>query len=115
MALMRSLKAEHRPGSQFNYNTGDTYVLGSLISAATGKTLADYMSETIWSRLGMEFDAFYTLESEAGQEIGGSRAGIALRDFGRFGVFLLRNGVIDGTPVLPPDWIEHAGRPAFVL
>jgi CubicO group peptidase (beta-lactamase class C family) len=76
---MRSLKAEHRPGSQFNYNTGDTYVLGSLISAATGKTLADYMSEMIWSRLGMEFDAFYTLESEAGQEIGGSRAGIALR------------------------------------
>ncbi len=97
LALMRSLKAEHRPGSQFNYNTGDTYVLGSLISAATGKTLADYMSETIWSRLGMEFDAFYTLESEAGQEIGGSRAGMALRDFGRFGVFLLRNGVVDGT------------------
>jgi CubicO group peptidase (beta-lactamase class C family) len=113
LALMRSLKAEHRPGSHFNYNTGDTYVLGSLISAATGKTLADYMSETIWSRLGMEFDAFYTLESETGQEIGGSRAGIALRDFGRFGVFVLQNGVVDGTAVLPPDWIEHAGRPAF--
>jgi CubicO group peptidase (beta-lactamase class C family) len=113
LTLMRSLKAEHQPGHQFNYNTGDTYVLGSLISAATGKSLADYMSEMIWSRLGMEFDAFYTLESEGGQEIGGSRAGIALRDFGRFGVFLLRNGVIDGTPVLPQDWIENAGRPAF--
>jgi CubicO group peptidase (beta-lactamase class C family) len=115
LTLMRGLKAEHQPGHQFNYNTGDTYVLGSLISAATGKSLADYMSETIWSRLGMEFAAFYTLESEAGQEIGGSRAGIALRDFGRFGVFVLRNGVIDGTPVLPPDWIENAGRPAFTL
>lgn len=115
LALMRSLKAEHRPGSHFNYNSGDTYVLGSLLSAATGKTLADFMSETIWSRLGMEFDGFYTLESEGGQEIGGSRAGIALRDFGRFGVFLLRNGVIDGTSVLPPDWIESAGQSAFVL
>ena len=115
LALMRSLKAEHRPGSYFNYNSGDTYVLGSLLSAATGKTLADYMSETIWSRLGMEFDAFYTLESEGGQEIGGSRAGITLRDFGRFGVFLLRNGVIDGAPVLPADWIENAGQSAFVL
>jgi CubicO group peptidase (beta-lactamase class C family) len=115
LALMRSLKAEHRPGSHFNYNSGDTYLLGSLLSAATGKTLADYMSETIWSRLGMEFDAFYTLESEGGQEIGGSRAGIALRDFGRFGVFLLRNGMIDGTSVLPPGWIDNAGHPAFVL
>lgn len=115
LELMRSLKDEHKPGSCFNYNTGDTYVLGCLISAATGKTLADYMSETIWSRLGMEFDAFYTLESEGGQEIGGSRAGIALRDFGRFGVFLLRDGVIDNTPVLPFDWIEKAGRAFFDL
>jgi CubicO group peptidase (beta-lactamase class C family) len=115
LALMRSLKAEHKPGSCFNYNTGDTYVLGNLISAATGKTLADYMSETIWSRLGMEFDAFYTLESDGGQEMGGSRAGIALRDFGRFGVFLLRNGVINNTPVLPSDWIEKAGGAFFDL
>jgi CubicO group peptidase (beta-lactamase class C family) len=115
LALMRSLKAEHKPGSCFNYNTGDSYVLGSLISAATGKPLADYMSETIWSRLGMEFDAFYTLESEGGQEIGGSRAGIALRDFGRFGVFLLRNGIVNNKPVLPFDWIEKAGGAFFDL
>jgi CubicO group peptidase (beta-lactamase class C family) len=63
----------------------------------------------------MEFDAFYTLESEGGQEIGGSRAGIALRDFGRFGVFLLRGGVIGGRPVLPPDWIESANRHSFTF
>ena len=67
LALMRGLQAEHPPGSHFSYNTGDTYVLGCLISAATGKRLADFMSETIWSPLGMEFDAFYTLESEGGQ------------------------------------------------
>ena len=115
LALMRSLQAEHPPGRYFNYNTGDTYVLGCLVSAATGKKLADFMSETIWSPLGMEFDGFYTLESDDGQEIGGSRAGIALRDFGRFGVFLLRNGVIDDTPVLPADWIENASRRAFAF
>lgn len=113
LALMRGLKAGCEPGSSFNYNTGDSYVLGCLVSAATGKTLADYMSETIWSRLGMEFDGFYTLESEGGQEIGGSRAGITLRDLGRFGAFLLRDGVIDGAAVLPADWIEKAGRAAF--
>lgn len=113
LALMRGLKTEHAPASRFSYNTGDTYVLGCLVSAATGKNLADFMSETIWSPFGMEFDAFYTLESEGGQEIGGSRAGIALRDFGRFGVFMLRNGVIDGKPVLPSDWVESAARRSF--
>ncbi len=108
LALMRSLKAEHPPGSHFSYNTGDTFVLGCLVSAATGRNLADFMSETIWSPLGMEFDAFYTLDSDDGH-------GIALRDFGRFGVFLLRNGVIDRTPVLPADWIESANRRSFVF
>ncbi|MFC7557295.1 serine hydrolase domain-containing protein [Pseudoroseomonas wenyumeiae] len=115
LTLMRSLPAEHAPGSRFNYNTGDTYLLGCLLSAATGKTLADYMSQTIWARLGMEFDAFYTLESEGGQEIGGSRAGMALRDFGRFGLFVLQDGVIRGTRLLPDGWVEDAAHPAFAL
>ncbi|MGL4289378.1 MAG: serine hydrolase domain-containing protein [Phreatobacter sp.] len=115
LALMRELKAAHPPGSTFNYNTGDTYLLGSLVSAATGMTLADYMSRTVWARLGMEYDAFYTLESEGGQEIGGSRAGMALRDFGRFGVFLLQDGVVGDVKVLPADWVTEAGRPSFAL
>jgi CubicO group peptidase (beta-lactamase class C family) len=113
LALMRELSQKHLPGREFNYNTGDTYVLGCLISATTGETLADYMSRKIWSPFGMEFDAFYTLESEGGQEIGGSRAGIALRDFGRFGLFILGNGLIDNDPVLPANWVTDANRPWF--
>jgi CubicO group peptidase (beta-lactamase class C family) len=115
LALMRSVRALHPPGTQFNYNTGDAYVLGALLSAATGRTLADYMSNKIWSRFGMEFDAFYTLESEGGQEIGGSRAGMTLRDFGRFGVFLLQGGLIDGERVLPDGWLDAAGSRVFAL
>lgn len=115
LALMRSVRGLHPPGSQFNYNTGDTYVLGALLSAATGRTLADYMSSKIWSRFGMEFDAFYTLESEGGQEIGGSRAGMALRDFGRFGLFLLNGGVAGGERVLPEGWLDAASSRVFKL
>lgn len=115
LKLMRSLPAVHAPGAVFNYNTGDTYVLGCVISAATGKNLAHYMSEKFWTPLGMEFDAYYTLESEGGQEIGGSRAGIALRDFGRFGIFLLGDGTHDGKRILPPDWLDQAGKAHFEL
>jgi CubicO group peptidase (beta-lactamase class C family) len=115
LALMLSVRGLHPPGTQFNYNTGDTYVLGALLSAATGQTLADYMSNRIWSRFGMEFDAFYTLESEGGQEIGGSRAGMTLRDFGRFGLFLLQGGLIDGERVLPEGWLDAAGSRSFNL
>lgn len=115
LALLCDLAPLHPPGSRFNYNTGDTYLLGCLLTAATNKSLADYMSEKVWARLGMEFDAFYTLESEGGQEIGGSRAGIALRDFGRFGLLLLRDGMISGERLLPEGWMTDAATSAFRL
>ncbi|MEK7688323.1 MAG: serine hydrolase domain-containing protein, partial [Pseudomonadota bacterium] len=89
LRLMASLPRAHPAGSSFLYNSGDTYLLGAALTAAIGKPLADYMSEKIWRPAGMECDAFYTLESEGGQEIGGSRAGMVLRDFGRFGQFVL--------------------------
>jgi hypothetical protein len=63
----------------------------------------------------MECDAFYTLESDGGQEIGGSRAGMVLRDFGRFAEFVRNDGVIDGKRVLPEGWVEAAATPAFEL
>lgn len=115
MALMRSMPAANPPGRCFNYNSGDTYLLGRLVSAATGQRLADYMSDRIWARLGMEFDAYYTLESEGGPEIGGSRAGIALRDFGRFGMLILQDGIVAGEPILRPGWVDEAGRAVFPL
>lgn len=123
LKLMASLPRDHAPGEVFLYNSGDTYLLGAALTAAIGKPLADYMSEKVWKPAGMECDAFYTLESEGGQEIGGSRAGMVLRDFGRFGLFVLNDGVIggviggaiDGARVLPEGWVEAAATPAFTV
>ena len=78
LKLMASLPRAHPPGSTFLYNSGDTFLLGAALTRAVGRPLADYMSETVWQPAGMECDAFYTLESDGGQEIGGSRAGMVL-------------------------------------
>ena len=113
--IMRQLPAVHEPGTRWCYNSGDTYLLGAVISAATGRRLADYMAERIWQPCGMEFDAFFTVESQDGQEIGGSRAGMALRDFGRFAQLVADDGVVDGRRLLPAGWIDEVARPAFAL
>lgn len=115
LRLMASLPRAQPPGSTFLYNSGDTYLLGAALTRAVGRPLADYMSDKIWRPVGMECDAFYTLESEGGQEIGGSRAGMVLRDFGRFAQFVLDDGVIDGRRVLPEGWVQAASTPAFAL
>lgn len=110
LALMRELPAQAAPGERFLYNTGDSYLLGALLVAATGEPLADFLSARVWQPLGMEFDAFYTLESEGGQEIAGSRAGITLRDLSRFAQYVAADGVIDGEPTLPEGWVADCGR-----
>jgi len=61
----------------------------------------------------MEFDGFYTLESDGGQEIGGSRAGMSLRDIGRFAKLVLDDGAVDGKRILPEGWCTEAGAAAF--
>lgn len=113
LRIMADLARAHPPGTVFNYNSGDTFLLGAALTRAVGMPLAEYLSTRLWQPAGMECDAFYMLESEGGQEIGGSRAGMALRDFGRVAQFVLDDGVIDGRRVLAEGWIDAVATPRF--
>ena len=110
LKLMASLPRAAAPGSVWNYSTGETQVAGALVQAATGKAVADYLSEKIWAPLGMQADASWWLESEGGLEIGGSGLSATLRDYGRFGLFMLNDGIVNGQRVLPEDWMQEASK-----
>jgi len=113
--LLKTLSRAHAPGTAWSYNTGDTYLLGAVLTAATRTTLADVMTRTIWQPCGMEFDAYYTLDAEDGQEIAGSRAGMALRDLGRIGLLIANDGMAGGRRILPPGWVDGMAARAFDL
>lgn len=112
--LMAALPRAAEPGTRWNYSTGETHVVGALVQAATGKPVAEYLSEKIWSTVGMEADANWWLESPGGLEVGGSGLSATLRDYARFGLFLLNDGVIDGERVLPEGWVATASSPKMV-
>jgi CubicO group peptidase (beta-lactamase class C family) len=59
----------------------------------------------------MEADATWWQESADGIEIGGSGISATLRDYGRFGLFLLNNGVVAGESILPDGWLREATSP----
>ncbi|MCE4226165.1 serine hydrolase [Methylobacterium sp. C25] len=111
LQLMAKLPRAHEPGTVWNYSTGETHIVGALVAAATKRPEAVYLSEKIWSRLGMEQDATWWVESPNGLEVGGSGLSATLRDYARFGQFVLNGGVIDGERVVPEGWFEQAGSP----
>src|ERR1700730_12649738 len=81
LEFMSTLARAGEPGTIWNYNTGETYIVGELIHAAVKRPVAQYLSERIWSRYGMESDATWWLESANGQEIGGRGLSGTLRAY----------------------------------
>lgn len=119
ISYMQTKQRDAAPGSRWQYNTGETNLIGVLVAQATGKKLADYLSEKIWQPLGMESDAVWVLNA-GGFEIAGCCMSARLRDYARFGLFALSGGEIDGKQIVPQGWFAKAGgkqadigRPGF--
>ncbi|GGG97977.1 serine hydrolase domain-containing protein [Silvibacterium dinghuense] len=108
VAYMRTLQRAAMPGSVWNYNTGETDLLGVLLRRATGESLAEQLSSAIWQHAGMEQDATWiaTAKDAEGEEFGGSGLSASLRDWGRLGLWFLDGG----KGALDPDWMTEATR-----
>ena len=107
VSYMRKLPRAHPPGEVWHYNTGETNLVGVLVSSATGKTLSQYLQEKIWRPAGMEAKATWIL-ARTGQEIAGCCIQAATRDFARMGLFVLANGMASGKQIVPADWFAQA-------
>lgn len=113
---LRYLGAKPRvaePGERFNYNTGETHLVGAVLRAAIGNNLSTYLENKIWHPFGMESDADWLLVEPGGAEHGGCCISATLRDYGRLGLFALAGGVLpDGTEVLAEGWMEESTEPS---
>ncbi len=100
-------------GTKFSYSTGETQVLGWLVASVTGKTVSDFLSEEIWQKLGMEHDATWLVDQRGGDamEVTGCCLNVTLRDYARFGLLMLQDGVWDGERILPEGWVKEASQP----
>lgn len=91
-------RGEH--GEAFGYKTVNTDVLGWVIARATGRNVAQLLSERIWSRLGSEQDAYFSVDS-IGTPFAGGGLNTGLRDLARFGEMLRNNGRFNGQQIVP--------------
>lgn len=107
VSYMRKLPRAHPPGAVWHYNTGETNLIGVLVSSATKKPLANYLQEKIWQPAGMEAPATWLL-GQSGHEIAGCCIQAATRDYARFGLFVLGGGKAAGRQIVPADWFAEA-------
>ena len=107
VSYMKRLPREAPAGTKWVYKTGETNLIGVLVSSATGKNLSDYLSEKIWKPYGMEGEAIWML-GRTGHEIAGCCISARLRDYARFGEFILGGGKAGGQEVLPAGWLPQA-------
>lgn len=107
VSYMKTLPRDVPAGSKWLYSTGETNLIGVLVSSATGKSLSAYLSEKIWKPFGMEQDAVWMLGA-TGHEISGCCISASLKDYARLGQFVLNDGVVDGVRIVPDDWFGAA-------
>ena len=107
VSYMRRLPAEAKPGKKWIYKTGETDLIGVLVSSATGQTLSSYLSSKIWAPYGMEQSATWILD-RTDHELAGCCLQMPLRDYARFGQFVLDGASINGKSIVPDDWFRNA-------
>jgi len=113
LRYLRNKPRAAAPGEVFNYNTGETNLLGAVLRAAIGNNLSSYLENKIWGPFGMEHDANWLLLAPGGAEHGGCCLSATLRDYGRIGLFAMRDGRLrDGTSVLPDGWMAESTTPS---
>lgn len=105
-------EAAHEPGSYWNYSSGDANLLSGLIRKAIGNDdeYHDYVYSHLFYRIGMLNTVVET--DASGIFVASSFSYGSIRDWARFGMLFLNNGIFEGDTVLIPEWVEYMKTPA---
>jgi CubicO group peptidase (beta-lactamase class C family) len=102
-------KAYAKPGEAWSYSSGGAWLLGDTLEKATGKSLAQNLQEAIWQPYGMTHDGVWHSYQKGKHDVGAHGFNATLEDWGKFGLFIMNNGVLpDGKKMLPDGWVSQA-------
>lgn len=103
--FMPTVKQEGIHGERFGYRTINTDVLGWIIERVGEAPIAEQLRARVWSRMGMEQDAYYQVDA-TGTAFAGGGLNAALRDLARFGEMMRREGRWHGEQIIPCEVVR---------
>ena len=106
---IQTLRKAGPHGERFAYKTVNTDTLAWVMRRVTGQSLSDLLRERFWLRLGVEQDAYFSVDS-TGVEFAGGGLNLTLRDMARFGEMIRLDGRFNGLQIVPPAVIADIRR-----
>lgn len=109
-----SLPLAHKPDTFWSYSSGTTNIIARCLQQALGlkgEAFEAFMRARLLNLIGMTSAA--PKFDKAGTFVGSSFCYATPRDFAKFGLLYLRDGIWDGTRVLPEGWVDYARTPTW--
>lgn len=97
-------------GAAWQYVSIDTHILGMVIRGATGRPVADLMSERIVQPLGLEVEPYYLTDGHGEPFVLGG-LNLITRDYARMGELFRLRGRANGQQIVPAEWTDISTRP----
>jgi CubicO group peptidase (beta-lactamase class C family) len=102
----------HEPGSEFLYNSGNTILIDRILADVVGRgyEFREFMRTELLDKIGINrLDMMF---DSTGTWLGAFSADTTTRNFAKFGLLYLRDGVWDGERILPEGWVEYSRTPS---
>ena len=109
--FLQTVRPEGLHGEAFHYRTANTDVLGWILARISRRTVAQLLSERIWSKLGAEQDAYMSVDS-IGTSFAGGGLNTGLRDLARFGEMMRNDGRYNGHQIVRKAAVAEIRRGA---
>ena len=113
--MKHNRKMAFEPGSKSEYRSVDTQMLGMIIKAITGTTVADYFSKNVWQPLGAKYPATWNVDRVGGTEKTFCCFNAAARDYARVGLAMLNGGQVGSKQIIDPVWLNRMTTPVTKL
>ena len=108
-ALIKGIELENEPGTKWSTDEYSILLLGAVLEKATGESISDFLTQKIWTKIGMEYPATFSVDSKEHkfEHVADGLNATAI-DFAKIGLLLLKNGQWNNEQIVPEEWISES-------